>query len=296
MFSLAVGLGVASFLAAPATAQVIGPVVREATEQVFRQAGREGVEELAQMGGRAGVTEVFEQSAREGGDQLVRKAARYGVEDGPAALRVIGRSPAKMVGALDGLSPELRQAGIAAVERNPELMTRLVREYGSGAMEVAAKHPGVGEKLAQTLGEDGIQLGRKLTTDQSIVAARYAPEIAKLPGAERAGILSKLGTSPRVVLDYLESHPRVLTTAAGVAVVMAVKDDVIGDKGRSVVLADGRVVNTPGHAGLIERMFPSASRAAEKPVMMISGVVAVGIAAWFAVHLVGKWRGQKSKA
>lgn len=283
-------------MAAPATAQVIGPVVREATEQVFRQAGREGVEELAQMGGRAGVTEVFEQSAREGGDQLVRKAARYGVEDGPAALRVIGRSPAKMVGALDGLSPELRQAGIAAVERNPELMTRLVREYGSGAMEVAAKHPGVGEKLAQTLGEDGIQLGRKLTTDQSIVAARYAPEIAKLPGAERAGILSKLGTSPRVVLDYLESHPRVLTTAAGVAVVMAVKDDVIGDKGRSVVLADGRVVNTPGHAGLIERMFPSASRAAEKPVMMISGVVAVGIAAWFAVHLVGKWRGQKSKA
>src|SRR5579859_1009605 len=243
-------------------AQVIGPVVREATEQVFRNASREGLEELAQMGGKAAVTEVFEQTAREGGDALVQRAAKYGVEDGPAALRAIGRSPAKMVGALDGLSPELRQAGISAVERNPELMTKLVKEYGSGAMEVAARHPGVGEKLAQELGEGGIQLGRKLTTDESIVAARYAPEIAKLPEAERSGILAKLGQSPKVVLDYLETHPRVLTTAAGVGVVMALKDDVIGDRGKSVVLADGRVVNTAGHPGLIERMFPSVSKAA----------------------------------
>jgi hypothetical protein len=293
---LAAALGIIPVFASSAPAQVIGPVVREATEQVFRHAGREGLEQLTQMGGRAAVTEVLEQSAREGGDQLVRKAAQYGIDDGPAALRAIGRSPSKMVGALDGLSPQLRQAGIAAVERNPELMTQLVKEYGSGAMEVAARHPGVGEKLAQSLGEDGIKLGRNLTTDQSIVAARYAPEIAKLPPAQRAGILSKLSASPRVVLDYLETHPRVLTTAAGVAVVMALKDDVIGDKGKSVVLADGRVVNTPGHAGLIERMFPSVSKAAEQPVMLISGVVAVGIAGWFAVHLLGKWRTQRRSA
>ena len=290
---LAVALGVTPFFTTPAHAQVIGPVVREATEQVFRSASREGLEELTQMGGKAAVNEVFEQTAREGGDQLVRKAAQYGVEDGPAALRAIGRSPAKMVNALDGLSPQLRQAGIAAVERNPELMTQLVKEYGSGAMEVAARHPGVGEKLAQSLGQDGIQLGRNLTTDQSILAARYAPDVAKLPPAERAGILSKLSQSPKLVLDYLESHPRVLTTSAGVAVVMAIKDDVIGDKGKSVLTADGRVVNTPGHPGLIERMFPSVSKAAEQPVMMISGVVALGIAGWFAVHLLGKWRLQK---
>jgi hypothetical protein len=290
---LAAALALMPFFTASAHAQVIGPVVREATEQVFRNASREGLEELAQMGGKTAVNEVFEQTAREGGDQLVRKAAQYGVEDGPAALRAIGRSPAKMVNALDGLSPQLRQAGITAVERNPELMTQLVKEYGSGAMEVAARHPGVGEKLAQSLGNDGIQLGRKLTTDQSILAARYAPDIAKLPPTERAGILAKLGQSPKLVLDYLESHPRVLTTAAGVAVVMAIKDDVIGDKGKSVVTADGRVVNTPGHPGLIERMFPSVSKAAEQPVMLISGVVAVGIAGWFAVHLIGKWRLQK---
>ena len=293
VLSLAAVLGFVPVFATPARAQVVGPVVREATEQVFRQASREGLEQLAQMGGKAAVTEVFEQTAREGGDTLVRKAAQYGVEDGPAALRAIGRSPSKMVGALDGLSPELRKGAVAAVERNPEVMTQLVKEYGSGAMEVAARHPGVGEKLAQSLGEDGIQLGRKLTTDESIVAARYAGDISKLPPAERSGVLAKLGQSPRVVLDYLETHPRVLTTAAGVGVVMALKDDVIGDKGKSVVTADGRVLNTPGHPGLIERMFPSVSKAADKPVMLISGVVAVGIAGWFAVHLLGKWRLQK---
>jgi hypothetical protein len=290
---LAASAGLFSVFAPSAGAQVVAPLVREATEQVFRQASRQGLEELTEMGGRGAVNEVLEQSAREGGDQLVRKTVQYGAEDGPAALRAIGRSPAKMVGALDGLSPELRKAGIAAVERNPQVMTQLVKQYGTGALEVAAKHPGVGEKLAQTLGEDGIGLGRTLTTDQSIVAARYASDIAKLPPSERAGIVAKIGSMPRAVLDYMESHPRILTTAAGVGVVMAIKDDVIGDKGKSVVLADGRVVNTPGHAGLIERMFPSVSNAAHEPVMLISGVVAVGVAGWFAVHLLGKWRRQK---
>lgn len=283
-------------LAAPAGAQVVSQVVREATEQVFKSATRTGLEELAEMGGRTAVREVLEQSSREGGEQLVRKAAQYGIDDGPAALRAIGRSPAKMVAALDGLSPGIRNAGIAAVERNPQLMTRLVQQYGSGAIEAAVKHPGVGEKLVETLGADGVQLGRTLTTDQAIVAARHAPEIAALPPAQRAGILSKLGAAPAKILDYLEAHPKILATTAGVAVVMAVKDDVIGDKGSSVVLPNGTVVTTPAHPGLIERIFPSVSRAAQQPVALISGVVAVGIAGWFAVHLLGKWRAQSARA
>jgi hypothetical protein len=277
-------------------AQVAGEVVREATEQIFKQAGREGLEQLAEMGGRQAVEQVLEQSAREGGDQLVRKVTQYGIEDGPAALRAIGRSPAKMVEALDGLSPELRTAGLQAVERNPQLMTDLIRQYGSGAMEVAAKHPGVGEKLTQTLGTDGIKLGRELTTDQSIVAARYAEDIGKLPSAERAGVVGKIGQMPGKVLDFLEAHPRTLRTAAGVAVVMAIKDDIIGDKAGTTVLPDGTVVSTASHPGLIERMFPSVSRFAYQPMMILAGVVAVGIAGWFGVHLWGKWRLQSLRA
>lgn len=273
-----------------AQAQVVREAVQEATEQLFKQTGRQGLEELGQMGGKTAVREILEQSSREGGDQLVRKVTQYGIEDGPVALRAIGRSPAKMVEALDGLPAGLRGPGLRAVDRDPQLMTQLVNKYGSGAMEVAARHPGVGEKLAQSLGEDGISLGRKLTTDQSIVAARYADDIAHLPPAERSGVLGALGRSPAKVLDYLEAHPRTLRTAAGVAIVMAVKDDILGDKGTTLVRPDGTLVTTVAHPGLIERLFPSASKAASTPIALIAGAIAIGILGWFAVHLWSKWR------
>lgn len=271
-------------------ATIVREAVQEATEQLFKQTGKQGLEELSQMGGRAAVQEILEQSSREGGEQLVRKVTQYGIEDGPVALRAIGRSPARMVEALDGVSPELRVAGLRAVDREPQLMTRLVNQYGSGALEVAARHPGVGERLVGSLGEDGISLGRKLTTDQSILAARYADDIAKLPPAERSGVLAALSRSPARVLDYLETHPRTLRTAAGVAIVMGIKDDILGDKGASIVRPDGSVVTTPPHPGLIERLFPSASKAARTPVALIAGAIAIGILGWFAVHLWGKWR------
>ena len=287
----ALGLILLAFVVAvPAHAQVVREVVQEATEQLFKQTGREGLEELSQMGGKAAVREILQQSSREGGDQLVRKVTQYGIEDGPVALRAIGRSPAKMVDALDGLPGELRVPGLRAVDRNPQVMTELVEKYGSGAMEVAGKHPGVGEKLVQSLGEDGINLGRKLTTDQSIVAARYAGDIAALPPAERSGVLSALAKSPAKVLDYLETHPRTLRTAAGVAIVIAIKDDILGDKGKSLLRPDGALITTPPHPGLIERLFPSASKAASTPIALIAGAITLGILGWFAVHLWAKWR------
>ena len=276
----------------PAMAQVsvAREVVEQATEQIFRSTAKQGAEELSQLGGRAAVREILEQSSREGGENLVKRVTQYGVEDGPIALRAIRPAPAKMVESLDGLAPELRTAALRAVDRDPAAMTGLVKQYGSGALEVAARHPGVGEKLVETLGGDGVSLGRKLTTEQSIVAARHAGEIAGLAPAERSGIVSKILRSPGPVLDYLEAHPRVLRTAAGVAVVMAVKDDILGDRGRSILRPDGTLVTTPAHPGLVERLFPQTVRAASFPITLIAIVVACGVAGWFGTHLIGKWR------
>jgi hypothetical protein len=286
-----------SALAAPrpakAQAAVARELVEEATEQIFKSAARQGAEDLARMGGRVAVRDILEQSSREGGEQLVKRVTQYGIEDGPIALRAIRPAPAKMVEALDGLSPQLRAAAFRAVDREPALMANLVRQYGSGALEVASRHPGVGDRLVETLGDQGISLGRGLTTDQSIVAARYADDIAKLPSAQRAGIVNKIVGSPAAVLNYLEAHPRVLRTAAGVAVVMAIKDDILGDKGRSIVRPDGTVVTTPPHPGLIERMFPQTLRFASFPATLLVLVLAGGVAGWFAVHLWGKWRIQR---
>ena len=292
---LAMMLGLLIPPAARAQVPVVRELVEEATEQIFKSAARQGAQELSEMGGRAAVREILEQSSREGGEQLVKRVTQYGIEDGPMALRAIRPAPAKMVEALDGLSPELRTAALRAVDRDPSVMSTLVKRYGSGALEVAAEHPGVGEKLLNTLGQDGISLGRKLTTDQSIVAARYAEDIAALPAPERTGIVNRIIRSPVPVLDYLESHPRILRTAAGVAVVMAIKDDILGDKGRSIVRPDGTIATTPAHPGLIERLFPQAARVASFPVTLIALIVAGGVAGWFAVHLWGKWRLQKMK-
>jgi hypothetical protein len=281
--------------AVQAQVSVARELVEQATEQIFRSAGSKGLEELTEMGGKAAVREVLEQSSREGGEQLVKRVTQYGVEDGPMALRAIRLAPAKVVESLDGLSPELRTAGLRAIDRDPQAVTQMMKQYGSGALEVAARHPGVGESLVEKLGTDGVSLGRGLTTDQSIVAARYADDIAQLAPAERSGIVSKILKSPAPVLDYLETHTRILRTAAGVAIVMEIKGDILGDKGKTVVRSDGTIVSTPAHPGLLERILPRTLQSASPPITIIGLSVAAGILGWFGVHLFGKWRMQKMR-
>ena len=271
---------------------VVREMVEEGTEQIFRSAGRQGLEELTEMGGRTAVREVLQQSSREGGEQLVKRVTAYGVEDGPMALRAIRLSPAKVVTALDDLSPGLRSAGLRAIDRDPQPILLLVKRYGGGALEVEARHPGVGGQLVQSLGDDGISLARNLSTDQAVVAARSADDISRLGPAERQGVIGKILRSPAPVLDYLETHPHILRTTAGVAVVLAVKDDILGDRGRSIVRPDGSIVTTPAHPGLIERVLPQTLHAAAAPLSMIGTALAVGVLAWFAVYLLGKWRVQ----
>jgi hypothetical protein len=71
---------------------------------------------------------------------------------------------------------------------------------------------------------------------------------------------------------------------------MALKDDIIGDKGHSILRPDGTIVTTPARPGLIERMFPAVSHFAYQPTMVLAGIVSLGIAGWFAIHLWSKWR------
>jgi hypothetical protein len=275
---------------ARAQAQVAKEVIETAVEQIFKQTGKQGLRELTEMGGREAVEDLMQQSAREGGEQLVRKVTQYGLDEGPAALRAIRTSPAKMVEALDGVSPELRSSAISAVAREPQAMLPLVRQYGAPALEVAARHPGVGEQVVEKLGQDGIQLGKQLTTDQSIVVARHADEIAALAPPQRSAVVQQILRSPGKVLDYLETHPRVLRTAAGVGIVLAIKDQIIGDGGASHILGDGRIITTPGHPGLIERILPASLAFLSTPIAIVAWIVGVALAGWLSIQLWGAWR------
>lgn len=262
-------------------------IVEEGIELIFKRAGTETAEELSKLGGRAAVRQTLERAASEGGEGLVRRATAYGVEQGPIALRVIGRSPAKMVGALDNVAPELRTAALRAVEREPQLVTKLVERYGGEALEAAAKQPGVGPLLGEKLGAEGLQAAKTLTTDQSIIVARHADEIAKLPPETRAGFFAKLRSNAAGVTSFLERHPKTLLTAGGVAVLLGAKDQILGPVEETI--GPGGVV-TGRREGLVMRAWHDVLGVLAKPIGWIATML-VGLAVvWAGLKVWAMWR------
>jgi hypothetical protein len=273
-----------------AQAQVAGVtrgIVEEGIELIFKQGGKETAEELSKLGGRAAVRQTLQKAANEGGESLVLRTTAYGIEQGPIALRAIGRSPAKMVGALDNVAAELRPAALRAVEREPTALTGLVERFGGDALEAAAKQPGVGTVLGEKLGSEGLQAAKTLSTDQSIIVARHADEIAKLPAAERAGFFAKLKSNAAGVTGYLERHPKTLLTAAGVAVVLGAKDEILGP-GEETVGPDGKVIGR--REGLVLRVWHDVLGVLAKPIGWIATLL-VGVAAiWAGLKVWVMWR------
>jgi hypothetical protein len=227
-----IGLTFASLLLAPALCLAQGRVVIEGGEalvkQMVKRGGATAAREVAEMGGDVAVRETLERAAREGGEQLAARVSRYALAEGPVALRAVRQSPARMVAALDEMPQNLVRPALSAAAREPDTLVRLVASHGAGALETAARHPGVGSKLITTFGDDGLRVGRSLTTDEAVVVARHADEIAKLSTAERSGVMQALSKSPARVVGYLERHPKVLLTTAGVVTVIAMKDEIIG--------------------------------------------------------------------
>ncbi|MDB5321336.1 MAG: hypothetical protein JWN40_2967 [Phycisphaerales bacterium] len=281
-----VALAAGAPLASAQVAAVAREIVEQGVEQIFKSAGREAVEELGKTGGRVAVRETLERAAAEGGEGLVRKTTAYGIEQGPIALRAIGRSPAKMVGALDNLAAELRPAALRAVERDPQALAGLVERYGAQALEAAAKQPGVGTVLGEKLGGEGLAAARSLTTDQAIVVARHADEIAKLPAEQQAGLFARLRSNAAGVTGFLERHPKTLLTAAGVAVILGAKDEILGP-------GDG--ADASGHAigrreGLVPRVWHDVLGLLTKPIGAIATLL-VGLAAiWAGLKVWAMWR------
>lgn len=274
-------------------AQLLKRLIQELSELCFRKGSATAAEQLAKIGGKAAVEDVLQAAGREGGESLVRRTAQYGLEEGPVALRLIGRSPAKMVEALDHLPPAFRAGALRAAERETEALSGLVLKHGSGALEVAARHPGVGVRIAEGLGEEGIQLGRSLSTDQAIVLSRHLREIGALPAAERSTLLSKIAQAPEHVLDVLEKHPNVLLAGAGIGVALAVKNQVLGDPGGTEILPDGTAVQKSPAPGLAERLFAQTTQVLAQPLNAAGLVLAAGLAGWLGVWVFGAWRIQR---
>ena len=214
--------------------------------------------------------ESLEKIGKESGEEIMKKAGVFAADYGPTALRSIERSPKAMTAALDKLSPQFRQTAIHIVDRDPKVMVSLVERYGSDALEAAARHPGVGATLTQKLGTQGIEAARKATTNEAIILARHADEIAALAPTSRQAVLAAISKAPAKAAAILEKNPKLLLTAAGVTIFLGAKDSFIG---------------TTAAPGLIERMTGRTFEALKTPVYILCALLLAGAAGYIIIGL-----------
>jgi len=206
-----------------------GSVVRTVAKELAEKLGQRGARELAEAGGEAAVREAIEKAATQGGETLAREVAGYAERYGAQSLRAFREAPAAMVQGMKKLPVEFAEGAMRAAAREPAVIARLATEVGEDALIVAAKHPGVGVDIATKLGREGCAVAKKLTTPETIRLARISDDLARLPAAERNGLLARIGKAPGKVLDYLEKHPKVLFTAAATTAALGAIDHLLGD-------------------------------------------------------------------
>ena len=206
-----------------------GAAVRAMAKELAEKLGQRGARELAEAGGEAAVREVIEKAATQGGETLAREVASYAERYGAQSLRAFREAPAAMVQGMKKLPAEFAEGAMRAAAREPAVIARLATEVGEDALIVAAKHPGVGVDIAGKLGREGCAAAKNLTTPETIRLARISDDLARLPAAERNGMLTRIGKAPGKVLDYLEKHPKVLMTAAATTTAIVAIDRLLGD-------------------------------------------------------------------
>ena len=249
-----------TFLLAAAVVAQTAPVVRSLGRELAEALGQRSARELAEAGGEAAVRATVEKAAREGGEQLAREVATYGQRYGAQALRAFADSPAAMVSALRKVPSEFTEGVMRAAAREPEVIAKLGAELGEDALIVAAKHPGVGVDIARKLGREGCAIARQIPTSDAIRLAKLSDDLARLPAAERAGLLSRMQRAPGKVIDYLEKHPIVFGSAAVTTAYLA-----------TAYLAIDALLGDAQSPGFLERM----SDKFRFPLALVIGAVAL---------------------
>jgi len=175
---------------------------------------------------------------------------------------------------LDGVGPELVTPALRAAAREPKVVTRLLAEYGPDALRVAAQHPGVGTKIVSQLGKEGIDLARGVLTEDAVRLARWGEDIARLPTATKLQVLDVVRAAPGKALAWLDRHPTILLTAAGVTSFLAAKGEMLG---------------SGQQPGFIERMLKTPMEVVGRPLTMtlygLGGICVLGAGARLVVRL-----------
>lgn len=260
---------------------------REIMERIAEKGSREALEELSESGGKKAMRESIKKATLKAENVSVWKMIHFAEATGISPLKKIGCSPALFNEALDALPEELAERALRSLRRDPERMGRLVSRYGSKGLEVAAKYRGVGADIVEKLGDDGVRMAADIAEDHAVTLARNADDIAALPPESRSRVVDAIISAPVRVLDFLENHPRILHTGAGVATILALKDNLIGREEESSKQPDGST--TCRSLGLLDRVLGRF----ETPLSSLILTVSLIFSAWGAVKVWGVYRRER---
>jgi hypothetical protein len=264
---------------------LVRAAAKEAVEFFAGQAERQGAKavttELTEFGGETAVREVFQQVAKETGEEGVKKLVQLSKSYGLDAVRAAKVAP-RLTTLAEGVAPELAPSALRALLRPEEraLLEPLSKDLATGALEAAARHPGVGVQVVDKLGVAGLKASKQYDTDAIIqlVKSTEAKSLAALPSAEKAGLLKR-------VAQFIEQHPKTVLGAAGLGLFIRYKDELLGDKGEIVTGPDGTPIYVP-KTGILER---SSNRILEWLLPTVAAIIGL----WGANRLFWAWRWSK---
>ena len=212
----------------------------------------------------------MEQALREGGETLMKQSAQLVEKHGVLALKAMQGAPGVVVRAVDGMPADLAGQGLRAIVREPAVMQGMVREFGGAALETAARHPGLAARISRGMGSEGLAIARRVSTPEATLLARYADDIAKLPAAERSGIMNLLSRSPGKVLAWIERHPKIL---------------IAGTAGTAIVLARRELFGEGDTPGFFERIGGSLYETFRAPVNLAAAALAGIVVVWAGLRI-----------
>ncbi len=218
----------------PAVASSVG-------KAILKYFGKEGsgqaAEYLTKKGGKEVLERVSVNAARQGGDEAVEQVAKLTGKYGPDALAALDNSSAVLpvINALDELPEAQVKAALtklAAGAPGRELAEATGR-FGAVALRTELQHPGVGLVIVRSLGDEGAELASRLSTEQAIAIGRHADDLAKLPAAQRSGVLAMMRNDTERVVGFVgrfvEANPgKTLFTVATTTVILAEPERILG--------------------------------------------------------------------
>ena len=296
----------------PTPARATPPLLlmsRSMAKAIAKYFGKEGAEEaaeyLAKQGGKQIAERVAAKAAQQGGEEVVEQVAKYVGKHGPDALRALDNVPSvgPIISALSEIPEAQAKAALArlAAGTTGRELAEAVGKYGGKALASELKHPGVGMALVRALGSDGAELAAKMTSEQAVALAKHADDIAKLPIAQRNGVISLIRQDIGKVLgffgNFVKANPtKSLFTVAATTVILAEPERILG--GDEIAFdAEGNpvLISKKGIAGrTIEATGQAAKHISDGYVQPVFQTVLAFVATFFALWLALKlWHAHK---